>query len=156
MPTGSGTNPGATLLSGWNWIRAVETPYSHSYLQSRPTGLASDAYLGDGSDAGQFNVVDGQLVYNTGAGGDLYMQVAQPADAADPPRTLETWFAAETAAYGSFSFSGDTLEWAATDLSRPNDAAFLVCGDDELYVNTGAYLYETPANCSDQTVSLCW
>jgi hypothetical protein len=109
--------------------------------------------MADSSGAGQFNVINGQLVYYTGAGGDLYMQVAQPANASDPPRTLETWFSTEQSTYGTFLFSGDTLEWHTDDIDRPNESAFLVCGADELYVNTGAYDYETPANCSDQTVS---
>ena len=40
------------------------------------------------------------------------------------------------------------------DISRPNTAAWLVCAGQELFVNTGAYGYDTPAGCADQTVSL--
>jgi hypothetical protein len=149
--TKTGTSPGSTLVSGWYWIRAVAPPNFHSYLQSKPTGLPSDAYLDAASNAGQFNVVDGQLVYNTGAGGELYMHVENPEDKTQ--RTLKTWFSEEENDYGEFGFQGDTLTWHTSDIARPNEAAWLVCEDQQLFVNTGAYAYDTPAGCADQTVS---
>lgn len=114
-----------------------------------------DAYLLAASGAGQFNVVDGQLVYYT-AGTDnsslLYMGVENPTNKTQ--RTLETWFAADENDYGTFAFSGDTLTWTVDDIDRPNTAAWLVCGDaGQLYINTGAYAYDTPSGCSDETVS---
>lgn len=148
--TKSGTNPGSTLVSGWYWIRGVAAPNFHSYLQSKPTGSPSDAYLDKATSAGQFNVVSGQLVYNTGAGGELYMHVENPSDKTQ--RKLETWFAREKNDYGTFGFQGDTLTWRTSDISRPNEAAWLVCENQELFVNTGAYAYNTPAGCADQTI----
>lgn len=149
--SGSGTNPGPTLVSGWYWIRAVVAPNYHSYLQTKPTGVASDSYLDAATEAGQFNVVDGQLVYNTGEGGELYMHVEESEDKTQ--RKLETWFAEEKSDYGTFAFQGDALTWHADDIARQNEAAWLVCEDQRLYINTGAYAYNTPAGCADQTAS---
>jgi hypothetical protein len=138
-------------VSGWYWIRGVAAPNFHSYLQTKPTGLASDAFLDAANHAGQYNVVSGQLVYNTGAGGELYMHVENPADKTQ--RKLETWFSKEKNDYGTFGFQGDTLTWHTSDIARPNEAAWLVCEGQQLFINTGAYLYNTPAGCADQTVS---
>jgi hypothetical protein len=80
------------------------------------------------------------------------MSVENPTDKTQ--RTLRTWFDTTKNTYGTFAFQGDTLTWSVADISRPNTAAWLVCGDGkQLYVNTGAYLYNTPAGCADQTVS---
>ncbi len=79
------------------------------------------------------------------------MHVENPADKTQ--RKLKTWFEATQGTYGTFSFSGDTLQWTVSDIARPNTAAWLVCAGDQLFVNTGAFLYQTPEGCSDQTVS---
>ncbi|KAF3761447.1 hypothetical protein M406DRAFT_234321, partial [Cryphonectria parasitica EP155] len=149
--TPSGTS---TLSSGWYWIRAVETPYYHSYLQTLPTATPGDALMDSPLTAGQFNIIDGQLVYNTGSGTDdaLYMWVEDPADKTQ--RALLTWFNSTENTYGNFSFSGDTVTWVDPDVDRGNTAAFYVCPDNttganDLYVNTGAYDYETPSGCYD-------
>lgn len=147
----SGTNPGPTLVSGWYYVRGVAEPNFHSYLQSQPTGLPSTAFLDDATQAGQYNIIDGQLVYFTGEGGELYMHVEQPADLTQ--RKLSTWFETVENAYGTFAFQGDTLTWHVDEIQRPNEAAWLVCEEQELFINTGAYLYETPEGCADQTVS---
>jgi len=47
-------------------------------------------------------------------------------------------------------FSGDAVEWSGID--RPNDAAWLVCANQQLFINLGAYDYLTPAGCSDETI----
>lgn len=157
---GSGSGPGTptTLLSGWYWIRGVESPYFHSYLQALPTARAGTALLDSYLTAGQFNIVDGQLVYNTGSGGSpLYLNVEDPADKTQ--RALATTFSADKNTYGTFAFSGDTVTWADPDVVRPNTAAFYVCpgksasGENALYINTGAYLYQTPSGCYDVDVS---
>lgn len=119
------------------------------------------------STAGQFNIIDGQLVYDTGGGaasGALYMQVEDPADKTQ--RALATWFEATANTYGNFSFSGDTVTWVDPDVARGNTAAFYVCpsnsssssaggavAENALFVNTGAYDYETPSGCYDVDVS---
>ncbi|KAI0170114.1 hypothetical protein BJ166DRAFT_608223 [Pestalotiopsis sp. NC0098] len=148
------TSAPKTLVSGYYWIRAVESPNFHSYLQAAPTATPSpgpgDAYLLSPESAGQFNVVDGQLVYYTG-GDLLYMGVENPANKTQ--RTLETWFDSTANDYGTFAFQGDTLTWTVADISRPNTAAWLVCGDEgQLFINTGAYAYETPDGCADETI----
>ncbi|KAH7303278.1 hypothetical protein B0I35DRAFT_485281 [Stachybotrys elegans] len=127
-----------TLVPGWSFIRAVAAPNFHSYLQAQPTGVPGDAHLGAPDQAGQFQLSDGQLVYSTGEGADeapLYLHSTENT-------------------YGTFGFQGDTLIWSTPELQRPNNAAWLVCDGDEklVYVNTGAYGYETPAGCADQTI----
>lgn len=79
------------------------------------------------------------------------MHVENPADKTQ--RKLETWFSTEKNDYGTFGFQGDTLTWHTDDIARPNEAAWLVCEGQQLFINTGAYLYNTPAGCADQTVS---
>jgi hypothetical protein len=54
--------PGTTLQSGYYWIRAVESPYFHYYLQSQTLYQTGTGVLGSYTTAGQFQVVDGQLV----------------------------------------------------------------------------------------------
>lgn len=157
--TGSETST-PTLASGWYWIRGVETPYYHSYLQTLPTATPGTALLDSYETAGQYNIIDGQLVYNTGSGttdAALYLHVEDPADKTQ--RALATWFDTTENTYGSFAFSGDTVTWTDPDVARPNTAAFYVCpgnsttGENALFVNTGAYLYETPSGCYDVDVS---
>ncbi|PSR76167.1 hypothetical protein BD289DRAFT_378870, partial [Coniella lustricola] len=143
----------ATLSSGWYWIRAVESPYYHSYLQSQPAATPAPAVLASPATAGQFNIVDGQLVYNTGAGGqELYMWVQDPTDKTQ--RALSTWFNTTANPYGTFAFSGDTVDWVDPDVNRGNLGAFYVCpnattGENDLFINTGAYDYLTPTGCFD-------
>lgn len=158
VPGGNNNNaaPPKTLMSGYYWIRAVVAPNFHSYLQAAPTATPypgpGDAYILNVSKAGQFNVVSGQLVYNTGSS-TMYMHVENPTDKTQ--RMLKTWFALEKNDYGTFAFSGDALTWSVADIKRQNVGAWLVCGSEKrLVINTGAYSYQTPAGCSDHTVSL--
>ncbi|OLN85477.1 putative endoglucanase type F 1 [Colletotrichum chlorophyti] len=146
---GGGPVP-TTLVPGYAWIRAVAPPNFHSYLQAKPTNTPGKARLESPAGAGQFKIDAGQLVHLTG-GAPLYLNVENPADKTQ--RKLETWFAAGRNTYGTFAFQGDTLTWSAPDINRPNLAAWLVCEDQEVFINTGAYLYQTPAGCADQTVS---
>lgn len=158
---GSGAGTPTTLLSGWYWIRGVESPYFHSYLQALPTARAGTALLDSYLTAGQFNIIDGQLAYNTGSGttNPLYLNVEDPVDKTQ--RALATTFKATKNTYGTFAFSGDTVTWTDPDVARPNTAAFYVCpgtsaaGENALYINTGAYLYQTPSGCYDVDVSFC-
>ncbi|OTB06483.1 hypothetical protein M426DRAFT_111451 [Hypoxylon sp. CI-4A] len=145
--------PGDTLQSGWYWIRAVAAPNFHKYLQTKPAYSSGTAILENYKTAGQFNVVDGQLVANTGDGSaPLYLHVEKPADLASPPRTLATAFNETENDFGAFEFQGDALTWSDPDVKRQNLAAWLVCADQALFINTGAYAYETPSGCSDQTI----
>lgn len=146
--------PGDTLQSGWYWIRAVASPNFHKYLQTKPTYAPGTAILENYKTAGQFNVIDGQLVANTGSSGaPLYLHVEKPADLASPPRTLATSFNATKNTFGTFVFQGDALTWSVPDIQRQNLAAWLVCANQALFINTGAYGYQTPSGCADQTVS---
>ena len=141
-----------TLVKGQYWIRAVASPNFHKYLQTKPVNTPGTATLGSSKTAGQFQVVSGQLVEYTGAGTPpLYMQVEKPTDFTQ--RTLKTWFNTTQNAFGTFVFQGDALTWSAPEVKRQNLAAWLVCKDQALFVNTGAYAYQTPAGCADQTVS---
>lgn len=141
-----------TLVTGQLWIRAVAAPNYHKYLQTKPELTASTAILGSHTTAGQYNIVSGQLVaYNPG-GKPLYLWVEKPADPAKPPRTLATAFNTTENPYGKFVFQGDAVTWSAEGLQRQNLAAWLVCNSTQLYINTGAYAYQTPSGCADQTV----
>jgi hypothetical protein len=98
-------------------------------------------------------VIESQLVYSPGGTGvdTMYMWVENPTNKTQ--RTLEVGFAKAKNTYGAFAFQGDTLTWSVADINRPNTAAWLVCGDaGQLYINTGAYAYLTPAGCADETV----
>ncbi|KAK7997387.1 hypothetical protein PG990_009861 [Apiospora arundinis] len=144
--------PGTTLQKGWYWIRAVAAPNYHKYLQTKPAVAAGTALLESYTSAGQFNVVDGQLVENTGDGGQpLYMWVEKPVSDFTQ-RTLATWFNTTKNPFGTFAFQGDALTWSAPEVKRQNLAAWLVCKNQALFINTGAYAYQTPAGCSDQTI----
>ncbi|KAK3505538.1 hypothetical protein B0T13DRAFT_390585 [Neurospora crassa] len=147
------SNPNPTVLeSGWYWIRAVAAPNFHKYLQGGASSAASSnqtALLEDHTTAGQFNIIDGQLVFNTKPA-QLYLNVENPTDKTQ--RKLKTWFSTTKNAYGTFKFQGDTLTWSVADIKRQNEAAWLVCTGQEVFINTGAYLYQTPAGCSDQTI----
>ncbi|KAL1893736.1 hypothetical protein Sste5346_006237 [Sporothrix stenoceras] len=142
-----------TLASGQLWIRAVEAPNFHKYLQTKPANVASVAILDSYTTAGQFNIVDGQLVNALGnSDGPLYMHVEEPADPANPPRTLATSFNATKNTFGTFAFQGDTVTWTAPTVKRQNLAAWLVCAKQQLFINTGAYAYQTPSGCADETI----
>jgi hypothetical protein len=64
--------PGTTLQEGYYWIRAVEEPYFHYYLQTDPLYTASTALMGDHTTAGQFQITDGQLEALIDTDGTLY------------------------------------------------------------------------------------
>ncbi len=59
--------------------------------------------------------------------------------------------------FGTFSFSGDAVQWTVPSINRPNPSAWLVCENQSLWINLGNYDYLTPAGCVDETVcnSLC-
>ncbi|KAJ0281266.1 hypothetical protein CBS470a_008375 [Colletotrichum nupharicola] len=141
----------AGATGGGNCVGALEAGGDDrtDYLQAKPTGAPSKAYLDSPSTAGQFKIEDGQLVHLTGSS-SLYLNVENPADKTQ--RKLETWFATTKNTYGTFAFQGDTLTWSTPDINRPNLAAWLVCENQEVFINTGAYLYQTPAGCYDQTI----
>lgn len=56
--------------------------------------------------------------------------------------------------YGTFAFSGDAVQWSIPTISRPNLSAWLVCANQQLFINLGPYDYNTPPGCADETVSL--
>ncbi|KAK4198022.1 hypothetical protein QBC40DRAFT_332076 [Triangularia verruculosa] len=158
--TQGGSSPGpvvptpTTLQSGWYWIRAVATPNYRSYLQPQPTStpVPRAAVLANSKTAAQFQLTSGQLVQNNfGNSPNLYLNVENPTDKTQ--RRLKTWFDTKPNAYGAFGWQGDTLIWTVSDINRPNSAAWLVCGDNkEVFINTGAFLWDTPAGCFDHTI----
>ncbi|KAK3377401.1 hypothetical protein B0T24DRAFT_523967 [Lasiosphaeria ovina] len=150
LPTAADDTP-KTLQTGALWIRAVAAPNYHKYLQTKPANVPGTAILDSYTTAGQFNIEGGQLV-NKVSSPPLYMWVQEPADKASPPRTLATWFNSTKNTFGTFAFQGDAVTWSAPGLQRQNLAAWLVCAKQALFINTGAYSYQTPSGCSDQTV----
>lgn len=146
------------LQEGALWVRGVTDPHFHDYLQTTPQNSPGPALLGPAASAGQYNVENGQLVSLGDPATPLYLHIEQPDDLADPPRALAATFAEAESEFGEFVFNGDALTWNAEGMTRENDAAWLVCEGGALFVNTGAYGYQTPEGCSDHTVSFmaCW
>ncbi|KAF9011914.1 carbohydrate-binding module family 1 protein [Cyathus striatus] len=155
VPTSTTTASGgsATLQPGYSFIRAVEDPNFHKYLRSEIINTASEAVLGDPSTAAQFQITGGQLIQNA-AGTPLYAIVETPANST--VNKLKVTWSTTAAPSGTFVFSGDTVEWSSPTITRPQDNAWLVCpdanGNLDLYVNLGAYAYQTPAGCADETI----
>ncbi|KAI0813644.1 hypothetical protein GGR55DRAFT_540502 [Xylaria sp. FL0064] len=145
------SSPGTTLQPGWYWIRAVVQPNYHKYLQTKPANAPGTAILESYRTAGQFKVDSGQLIANTGTGSAaLYLHVEKPTDFTQ--RTLATWFNTTQNEFGTFAWQGDALTWSMPEVKRQNLAAWLVCTGQALFINTGAYAYQTPSGCSDQTI----
>ena len=150
-PRSTGADSPKTLQTGAYWIRAVAQPNYHKYLQTKPANEPGTAVLDSYTTAGQFQIEGGQLV-NKVANPPLFMWVEEPSDKATPPRTLATFFNTTKNPFGTFAFSGDSLQWSVPSVKRQNLSAWLVCAKQALFINTGAYSYQTPAGCSDQTV----
>ncbi|KII91554.1 carbohydrate-binding module family 1 protein [Plicaturopsis crispa FD-325 SS-3] len=160
--TGTATSAAAsgttTLLPGNSFIRAVEEPYFHQYLQSEVLGTASTAVLGSPGTAAQFVVSsDGQLVQELPDGSSLYAVVEGRANST--VMKLQMSWSTEPASgenAGTFNWSGDTLEWSIPTIDRPQTNAWLVCPDADgnlvTYINLGNYDYETPPGCADETI----
>ncbi|KAJ7164874.1 carbohydrate-binding module family 1 protein [Mycena filopes] len=143
--TGTGTStasstttaPGgsSTLAPGYSFIRAVEDPNFHKYLQS------------------QFQVVNGQLIQNAG-GKNLYAIVAPPANSTVTKLGVSWSTTPDT--LGTFVFSGDSLEWSSPTVKRQQNNAWLVCPTGSIlsvFINLGAYAFMTPAGCADETLN---
>ena len=97
--------PGETLVGDYTWIRSVEEPYLHYYLQTDPQLVAASAIMGDPSTAAQWAIQDEQLVELVDTDGTvLYAHVAQPET--EDARTLNVSLAAEPNTFGAFSWSG--------------------------------------------------
>jgi len=146
-----GTSTTATLQSGYYWIRAVESPNYHSYLQTLPTGVPGTAILASYTTAGQFQIISGQLVQTTPFG-LLYANVENPSNITGYVKLGMTFNTTQNT-FGTFAFSGDAVQWSSTTVTRPNLSAWLVCENQDLYINLGAYAYLTPTGCVDETVS---
>ncbi|KAH8804691.1 hypothetical protein F5884DRAFT_680397 [Xylogone sp. PMI_703] len=144
-----GSGPGATLQSGYYWIRAVEAPNFHKYLQTNPEYVPGTAIMDSYTTAGQFNIVNGQLVELV-SGGLLYANVEVRPD--DQTMQLAVTFETTPNTYGTFAFQGDAVTWSVAGIQRPNTAAWYVCQNQQLFINLGAYDYGTPAGCADETI----
>jgi hypothetical protein len=120
--TPAGSGPGTTLQSGYYWIRAVAAPNFHKYMQTSPLYSTGSALLGDYKTAGQFQVVSGQLVQLVSAPGQatklLYGIVSETRYIND--NSLSVTFSETKNTYGTFSWSGDGLQWTAAGVTRPN------------------------------------
>jgi len=105
--------------------------------------------MGDYTTAGQFQIVDGQLVELI-TGGLLYANVETQTDST--VTKLAVTFETTQNTYGTFDFSGDAVQWSIASISRPNLSAWLVCANQQLFINLGAYDYLTPTGCADETI----
>jgi len=145
----AGSGPGTTLQSGYYWIRSVESPNFHHYLQTDPKYTTGEAIMGSYTSAGQFNIVSGQLVELV-SGGTLYMNVSPQANSSET--MLPVSFEKTQNSYGTFAFQGDAVTWTISSITRPNTAAWYVCAGEQLFINLGAYDYNTPSGCADETI----
>lgn len=123
-------------------------------MQTKPLYAPGAALLGDYTTAGQFQVVDGQLVQLVSAPGTavklLYANVSETRSINGA--SLAVTFSSTKNTYGQFAWGGDDLTWTVAGVTRPNISAWYVCTGQQLYINLGNYLYMTPAGCSDQTI----
>jgi hypothetical protein len=107
-------------MTGYSFIRAVEDPNFHKYLQSETLGKAGDAVLGNPGNAAQFQIVNGQLVQYVDATTNLYMTVEARANTTvNKLKTSWSTTPASGANAGTFLWSGDTLEWQISTITRP-------------------------------------
>ena len=127
----------------------MESPNFHKYLQTNPEYVAGTAILDSHTTAGQFNIVNGQQVKLT-TSGSLYANVELQANST--VTKLAMTFKTRENAYGTFAFSGDAVQWTVPSISRPYLSAWLVCADQQMFINFGAYDYDTPSGCADETV----
>ncbi|KAF8208180.1 hypothetical protein K438DRAFT_317611 [Mycena galopus ATCC 62051] len=153
--TSSAPSSTTTLMTGWSFVRAVEDPNFHQYLQSEVLGTASPAVLGIYTQAAQFQVVSGQLIQYTPSG-NLYAIVEPPASS--NATMLGMHWATTPDTLGTFVFSGDSLEWSSPTIVRQQTNAWLVCPTVSgtvlnVFLNLGAYDYMTPAGCADETLN---
>ncbi|KAJ7628419.1 hypothetical protein FB45DRAFT_918251 [Roridomyces roridus] len=151
--TSSAPGGSSTLAPGYSFIRTVENPYFHDYLQSQVLNTASTAVVGSYTNAAQFQIVNGQLIQNAG-GTNLYANVLPPANS-NVTYIGMTWKTTPDT-LGTFVFSGDSLEWSSPSVSRQQTNAWLVCPSGStlfIYLNLGAYDYMTPTGCTDETLN---
>lgn len=143
----SSTGPGTTLQANYYWIRAVESPNFHKYLQTHPEYTTGTAILDDYTTAGQFNIVNGQLVelIDPSKGTLLYANVQPPANSS--VTKLSMTFESTPNTFGTFAFSGDAVQWSVPSISRPNLSAWLVCANQQLFINLGEFLVR-PLSCA--------
>lgn len=94
--------------------KPIPYPESHRILSTvltPPKGTASDAVMNDASTAGQFNIVNGQLVQLINTSGTLlYAHVTLRADST-VNKLLVTWQTTPDT-YGTFGFQGSS--WLAS------------------------------------------
>jgi len=83
-------------------------------------------------------------------GGLLYAIVEPQANST--VTKLSVSFGTEKNTYGTFDFSGDAVQWSIPSITRQNLSAWLVCANQTLWINLGAYGYMTPAGCADETI----
>lgn len=136
-------------------MRAVTSPNYHKYMQTKPLYSTGPALLGDYTTAGQFQIVDGQLVQLVSGPGEtpvklLYATVSQTRSINNA--SLAVSFSETKNTYGTFKWGGDDLQWSVSGISRPNPSAWYVCTGQQMYINLGNYMYQTPSGCADQTI----
>lgn len=85
-------------------------------------------------------------------GGLLYLNVQPQLEST--VNKLNVSFSTQKNTYGTFAFSGDAVQWSIPSITRQNLSAWLVCANQTLWINLGAYGYMTPAGCVDETVCI--
>jgi hypothetical protein len=167
--------PGTTRHNDFYWIRAVTQPSGfkpvrfitflklidfHKYLQTKPQYSPGIAYMDANNKAGQFNIDrSGQFIQLVSGPNEskklLYGNVASTKS--NGGKTLAITFSEKKNTYGSFKFSGDTVQWShpARNQKRGNFGAFYICKpSQQLLVNMGQYGDPNTkvSGCSDHTV----
>jgi hypothetical protein len=116
--------------------------------------------MDDNKKAGQFNIDrSGQFVQLISGPNEpkqlLYANVASTES--NGGKTLAITFSSQKNTYGTFKFSGDTVQWShpARNQKRGNFGAFFICKpSQQLLVNLGQYGDPNTkvSGCSDHTV----
>lgn len=146
--------PFSTLQSGYLWLRSVESPTFHEYVQSSTLCNPSDGVVGPYTTAANVQIVNGQLTQLVSTTGSLLYAHIVNSTATDKLQLI--WSTTQNT-FGTFSWSGDALDWSVSTINRPNVGAWLVCttstGETQVWANLGNYGYMTPAGCTDTTLN---
>ncbi|KAK6974948.1 hypothetical protein R3P38DRAFT_3335304 [Favolaschia claudopus] len=153
--TSTASSGSATLVPGMvSFVRAVEDPNFHKYLQSQVLGSASPAcpwglYPGRTISSGQWSARPERRWLAT------LRRRRTPANSTVVKLGMH-WATTPDTLGDVCVLAGDSLEWSSPSVKRQQNNAWLVCPTGSVlnvFINLGAYDYMTPPGCADQTLN---